>query len=306
MSERKGILLVLATAVISGVSIYINAIGVKFSNPAVFTGMKNLLVGVLFFSVILLLKEWPQIKQLTRKQWYQLITIGLVGGAIPFLLFFKGLSMTIPAQGSFIHKTMFIYVGFLAIIFLKEKLNKSLLFGLGALLIGNILFLGIRPSGIGWGDGLVFLATLFWAAEIIISKKALAQLSARLVAWGRMFFGAVFISFYLLSTRQIGAVFAYNPEQWKWIIITSLFLFGYVFTFYHGLKHVRASVATAILALGAPITGLITIIANQGVGWSLIQVGGVVLMLIGIGLIIGIQRIKSFKNELILNISKNV
>ncbi len=292
MTERKGILLVLTTAVISGVSIYFNALGVKFANPYVFTGIKNLIVGVAFLSLILLLKELPAIKKLTGRQWWQLILIGLIGGAIPFLLFFKGLSLTIAAQGSFIHKTMFLFVGFLAIVFLKEKLNKSLLLGFAALLAGNMLFLGIEPRGVNWGDGLVLLATVFWAVEIVIAKKVLRQLSPRLVAWGRMFFGALFIFVFLLITGQASVLFSYQAVQWKWVFITSAFLLGYVFTFYHGLKYTRASVATAVLALGAPITGLITIIAQGEVSWTLGQMVGVVLMMVGIGLVIGFRQLK--------------
>jgi len=292
MNKQKGLLLVIATAMISGVSIYVNSLGVKFGNPYVFTGLKNLLVGVVFLSLILMLKEWKSIQKLAKKDWLKLGLIGLIGGAIPFLLFFKGLSLTIAAQGSFIHKTLFIFVAFLAILFLKEKMNKSLLIGLGALLIGNFLFLGMKFTGIGLGDVLVLLATMFWAVEIIISKKVLKRLSPRIVAWGRMFFGSVFIGGFLLATGQISAVFAYNPQQWMWIAITSVFLFGYVFTFYHGLKYVRASVATAVLALGAPITGLITLAAQQGATWPVQKIWGLTFILIGIVFIIGWQQIK--------------
>lgn len=292
MSERKGILFILATAVISGVSIYVNSLGVKFGNPYVFTGMKNALVGLALFSLIMALKERKSLRVLTKKQWWQLTLIGLIGGAIPFLLFFKGLSMTIGAKGGFIHKTMFLYVALLAIMFLKEKMNKSVLIGISALLFGNILFLGIKPQGLNWGDGLVFLATLFWAGEIIISKKVLQHLSARIVAWGRMFFGAAFIMLFLAGTNQLSAVFVYNPEQWKWIAITSVFLFGYVFTFYHGLKYVRASVATAVLALGAPITGLITLVVQDGIVWAPQQIWGMALIVFGIVSVIGFKQAK--------------
>lgn len=291
MSERKGILLVLITAIISGVSVYINSIAVKFSNPYVFTGMKNLVVGVAFLSLILALKEWKRLRQLTRKDWWRLLLIGLIGGAVPFLLFFKGLSMTTAAKGGFIHKTLFLYVGLLAIAFLKEKLNKSFLIGLGALLFGNILFLGIKPQAFNWGDGLVFLATLLWAVEIVISKRTLRDVPANTVAWGRMFFGAMFILLFLVNTHQVGAVFAYNPEQWKWIAITSAFLLGYVFTFYHGLKQVRASVATAVLAIGAPITNIITLVAQGNVKWGVPQTWGAILILAGIVLLIGVKSI---------------
>ncbi|MFA5135392.1 MAG: DMT family transporter [Patescibacteria group bacterium] len=295
MNERKGILFVLATALISGVSIYVNGMGVKFANPYVFTGMKNLLVGLGLLLFMLLMKEWQGIKQLKKKDWLRLGLIGLVGGAVPFLLFFKGLSMTSAAQGGFIHKTLFIYVSFLAIIFLKEKLNKSVLLGLGALLLGNFLFLDIQVQTVSWGDVLILGATLLWAVEIILSKRLLATLSPRIVAWGRMFFGAAFIAVFLMLTDQLGSLFAYNPEQWKWVAITSVLLLGYVYTFYHGLKYTRASVATSVLALGAPITSLIAFVATEGVTWSPQKIGGVGVLIIGIVLVVGLE---SFRNML--------
>jgi drug/metabolite transporter (DMT)-like permease len=72
-----------------------------------------------------------------------------------------------------------------------------------------------------------------------------------------------------------------------------VFLVGYVFTFYHGLKRVRASVATAVLAICAPITSLITIIAQGNVNWSLEKTWGVVLMVAGVSLVIGFNQVKS-------------
>lgn len=298
-NQTKGILLVFLTAIISGVSIYVNGLAVKFSNPYFFTGVKNLLVGLAFLSLILLIKEWKSIKALKKNDWLKLILIGLVGGAIPFLLFFKGLSLTTAAKGSFIQKTMFIYVGFLAIIFLKEKLNKSLLVGLAALLVGNVLFLQMKPQPLRLGDLLIFIATLFWAVEIIISKKALQNLSPRVVSWARMFFGSVFIFLFLVFTHQAGLIFKYSAVQWHWILITSAFLFAYVFTFYHGLKYIRASVATAVLALGAPVTSIITLIAQGSIKWSVEQSWGAGLMLIGVILVVGFNKFL-FKRKLVV------
>jgi len=292
MNEKKGIILVLTTALISGVSIYVNSLGVKFANPYVFTGMKNLAVGAFILALILLVKDYKKIKALHKKQWLKLLLVGLIGGAVPFLLFFQGLTMTMAAKGSFIHKTMFIFVSFLAIYFLKEKINKGMLIGLGSLLVGLVLFLGIQPQALAWVDLLIMIATLLWAVEIIISKNLLKNISANVVAGARMFFGGIFIMMLLLVSGQFGEIMAYGSEQWLWIGITSVFLLGYVMTFYHGLKHVRASVATSILALGAPITGLIALIAQDGITWAPQKTLGFLLIVLGIVGVIGISKIK--------------
>ena len=102
--ENKGLLLVLSTAVISGFAIFINKFGVKEFDPYLFAFLRNFFVAFFLVGTILGLKEFKNLKKLTKKNWFVLTTIGLVGGSIPFLLFFKGLSLTTAANGAFITK----------------------------------------------------------------------------------------------------------------------------------------------------------------------------------------------------------
>ena len=102
----KKLHLIFLTAIISGFSIFINKFGVSMGNPYVFTFLKNSAVFVFLFSLILLFNEFKHFKKLKKQDWMKLITIGLVGGSIPFLLFFKGLSLITSAKGAFIHKTI--------------------------------------------------------------------------------------------------------------------------------------------------------------------------------------------------------
>ena len=96
-TKTKGIYLAVITAVISGVSIFINKFAVDAVQPPIlFTGVKNAGVGLLIISIILLSGKWKLLKSLTRKQIFGLIMIALVGGTVPFYLFFTGLSM-VPA-----------------------------------------------------------------------------------------------------------------------------------------------------------------------------------------------------------------
>ena len=106
---KKGYLLVFLTATISGFAIFINQFGVKASSPYVFTWLKNLSVAFLLTGLLLGMKEVRALKNLTKRQWFSLVSIGLIGGSIPFLLFFKGLSLTAAVKGAFLHKTMFLY-----------------------------------------------------------------------------------------------------------------------------------------------------------------------------------------------------
>ncbi|MBN1544843.1 DMT family transporter [Candidatus Woesearchaeota archaeon] len=288
---KRGYLFVLLTALVSGTSIFLNKFGVAGLNPYLFTGAKNLLVAVFLFSALLLFREFRELKKLTHKQWGQLALIGLLGGSVPFLLFFKGLSMASSATSSLIHKSMFIFVAIAAAFFLKEKLNKAFIVAAVLLFAGNLVLLGTISLGFGIPELLILLAVLFWSAETIVSKRALAGLPSRIVAFGRMFFGVIFILAFLAATGNIAGVASLTLPQLGWIVFTSVLLFAYVATWYAGLKIVPAARAGCILVLGSAVTTLLSFIYAGSV--TIAGLSGVALILLGVILIIGYSRIIS-------------
>lgn len=255
----QGILLVVATALISGFSIFLNKYGVNNIDATLFAGLKNILVGILFVLVILVSRDWQAIKNITKKQWTKLALVGLLGGSIPFVLFFQGLKLTSAVQAGFIHKTLFLYVAILGIFFLKEKLSTRSIISLVVMIFGLILFLKIKLFTLNYGDWLILFATLLWSIEIIISKKLLNDLPANIVACSRMLLGGIFIWFFIFWQGGYAQLTSLGFMEWRWVIITALLLFAYVYTFYQGLKYVPAYIATTILTLAVPITALLNL-----------------------------------------------
>jgi len=286
---KKGYFLVFLTAIISGFSIFINKFGVSVINSNIFTFLKNLVVAVLLSGLLILFKDWQKFKKLTNKDWFLLISIGLVGGSIPFLLFFKGLSLINAVQGSFWHKTMFIYVAILAGIFLKERIDKKFLLGGLLLILGNLVILRKLPIVINTGDALVILATIFWAIENIISKYALRETESRIVAWARMFFGCLFIFLFLLTTNQLGLIGGLSFKQISWVLVSGILLLGYVITWYEGLKFVPVSQATAILILGLPITTFLSLVTGGKADLQEILSG--ILIILGVVIVLGLKEV---------------
>ena len=280
MDKKYGVLLVFLTAIISGVSIFTNKYGVSKVEPYTFTFLKNVLVAIFLLSLVLFTKEL-KVANLKKKQIYQLILIGLIGGSIPFLLFFKGLSMTSASVGGFIHKTLFIFASFFALIFLKEKIPKKMLIIALILIIGNFLLLNLKSFSFGIGEFLILIATVMWGLENVISKHVLKQLSGNLVALGRMFFGSLFILLFLIFTNKINIISSLTYNDVIWILLTSVLLLFFVITYYNGLKYIKVSVATSILLLGSPITTLLSyLFSNYNI--SINELFGMVLILVGI------------------------
>lgn len=260
LQKNKGRLLVLGTAIISGFSIFINKFGVSVANPYGVTFLKSATVAVLLCVAIFSMKDFQLLKSLKKKQWRFLIIVGIIGGGVPFLLFFKGLSMTSAASAAFIHKTMLIWIFILAAFFLKEKISRIHYLAGILILGGNMLLLKMSADSFGWGAVLVFLATIFWAVENVISKYLIREISPRIVMWARMLFGSIAILVFLIFSGQMPLLFQIDLQQISWILITSVLLFGYVATWYSGIKRIEVTEAAVILTLGAPITSMLNAI----------------------------------------------
>lgn len=282
---RKGIWLALITAFISGIAIFLNGFFVTklVKDPFILTSIRNSLVAVFLTGLVLGILKISKLKKISPKQWGQLILIGIIGGSIPFLLFFKGLSISSAAavNGAFIHKTLFLWVTFLALIFLKERLSFWQVVALGTLLFGIYLSGGPKNWHFGQGELLVFIAVLFWAVEFVIAKIALKNLPSIIVAWGRMFFGALILLCFLIFTGRIENIGKLNILQWTWILNTAILLGGFVISWYAALKRAPASVVTCVLTLGFPITVILNLVF-QSAKIDYLQILGLILTIISI------------------------
>lgn len=282
---KKGIYLVLITAVISGLANFFNKFGMQAlgKNAYQYTTLKNIIVALILSLVVLTPIIWPKLKRLTKKDWGRLVLIGLIGGSIPFLLFFKGLSLTSAVSASFIHKTLFLWVAILAWPILKERITKLQFFALGILLLGNVIFEGFKGLSWGYAENLILLATLFWAGENVIAKITIKNVDSTVLAWGRMFFGALILIGFLIFTNNTAGLFNINLNQFSWLLLVSALLTGYVVTWYSALKKLPATVVTCFLVLASPITAFLNAafvthkLASQNIWGVLIILMGVLL-----------------------------
>lgn len=256
---RKGVYLVLITAVISGLANFANKFGLMAlgKDAYQYTTLKNLVVALLLSLLILTPWLWRKIRKLNKSNWQTLVLIGLVGGSIPFLLFFKGLSLTSAISASFIHKTLFIWVAILAWPLLKEKITRLQFLALGILLAGVFIFDGFKAFHFGQAELMVLAATLFWAVENVIAKITLKNIEPMIVAWGRMFFGSLFLVGFLVITGQTGHILSMNVSQLGWLFLVSFLLLGYVITWYLALARLPITTTASFLVIAAPITAFL-------------------------------------------------
>ena len=250
-----------AAAIISGANNFLTKIAVTaVKNPVFFTTLKNAIVAVFLIGFIILLKKWPEIKSLTKKQTLKLLAIGVIGGSIPFALYFIGLSRTSALNASLIHKTLFLWVALLAFPILKERMAWPQWLGIGAIFAANLVVGGFSGFKYNSGELMILGATILWAIENIIAKKALRDLSSWTVVAARMTLGSLILGAVVFWQGNIGILSGLNPEQWSWTILTSALLLGYVLTWYTALKFAPATYVATLLVPATLITNILSAI----------------------------------------------
>lgn len=283
---RWGVGLAFATALISGVSIFVNASAVKqLPDAAVYTTLKNGIAAVILIGLAAMTVRPAHVRAMDRRSWGTLVAIGIVGGSVPFILFFSGLAQASAPSAAFIQKTLFVWVALLAVPFLGERLGLAQIGALAVLLGGQ--FLVLPPSGVRWGgaETMILAATLLWAVEAIVAKRLLSSTAAPIVAAGRLGIGLVVLVGYLVATGRIGALGSLTAAQWAWGLGTGLLLGAYVATWFAALRRAPASLVTAILVVGAPITAALQALQTGALpsmpileGQVLIALGAIILV----------------------------
>ncbi len=285
LSQRQGIMLALGAAIVSGISIYVNKFGVaQVKNPFIYTTVKNSIVLVGLLAAVGLLASWKELRGMTLSRWLAWIGLGVIGGGIPFLLFFQGLTTASAASAALIQKSLFIWVALLALPLLKERLGAWQVLGLIVLAVGQFLLQPVTHWG-GWntGDTLILIATLLWAVETILAKRVLGWLSSQTAALGRMGIGALVMWIFLAFTGRAGTAFTLDGTQWFWVAVTAVFLMAYVWTWYSALKWAPATVVTSVLTIGAIITIVLSATFDRQAATAL-QLVAIALLVVGAAL----------------------
>lgn len=289
---RWGVLLAVGAALVSGLAIYLNAFAVKqLPDAAVYTTLKNAVAAFVLIVVALTCGAARDVRTIDRRRWPAVLAVGVIGGSIPFILFFSGLAQASAPSAAFIQKTLFVWVALAAVPFLGERLGIASVIGLLTLLIGQALVL--PPTGIQWGTGetLILVATLFWAAETVIVRRLLGSIPGSVIAALRMGIGLVVLLGYLAVSGRLGVVGGLGAIQWGWVLLTGLILAGYVGTWFAALQRAPASVVTSVLVLGAVVTGTLSALSKGAAPSPPVVVG--YLLIVAAAALIGTSAIRA-------------
>jgi drug/metabolite transporter (DMT)-like permease len=287
MSTRAaGVALAFAAAVISGVSIYVNGHAVKhFGDATVYTTAKNAVAGVLLLVLALAWRRASAAEPgppLDRRRRLGLVAVGVVGGSVPFVLFFEGLARAEATQAAFIQKTLVIWVALLAVPLLRERFGVPHLLAICLLVAGQAWIAGHAGTiAFGEGEAMILAATILWAIEVVLAKRLLGTVPSPTLGAARMAIGTGVLLGWVAVSGRMGALTSLDAEQWRWVLLTGLLLTAYVAVWYAALARAQAIDVTAVLVFGAVVTALLAGAADG----TPVSAAGTVLVAAGAGLI---------------------
>lgn len=290
--RQQGLVLALITACVSGFAVFFNGYGVRawteVADPTTYTTLKNALsaaiIAVIAVSVLSRRRRvepgLPAAKA-PRLLWL----VPLIGGSIPFVLFFEGLAQAQSAQAAFIHKTLLIWVAAIAVVFLRERLSWPHYLAIAFLIGGQLALVGGPAElGLGAGEAMIVAATLLWSIEVVVSKKVLTSVRPIRVSVVRMVGGSVVLGLYTLLRSPEIAWQALTVDHLVWLSVAGVFLSAYVLSWHAALERAPAVDVTAVLVLGAVVTGLLQsgvrgVVFPDPLGMTLILTGAVVIFI---------------------------
>lgn len=302
--RRAGLALAGLAAIISGVAVFVNSYGVKqYSNATAYTTAKNVVAAlVIAIAVVALgrrrpargelperLDEQPAPARVSRRGTaFGIVAVAVVGGSVPFVLFFEGLARASAKDAAFLQKTMVIWVAVLAVVVLKERLRWGHVAAIAALVVGQALlgvkFDSLRPGG---GELMILAATLLWSVEVVVAKRLLAHVDSYTLALARMGLGSILLLAWLVATSQLPALVPSSVSTAGWVVATGLVLGAYVVTWYASLARAGAIDVTAMLVFAVVITAFLdevfkgAALAPQWAGLALVTSGIVAIAFLG-------------------------
>jgi drug/metabolite transporter (DMT)-like permease len=287
-SPKLGYLFAIAAACISGVSVFVNSLGVRaFADPVVYTALKDGLVGLVLLVPLCFSSGWrSEYRHIDGKTWLWLIALALTGGSVPFALFYSGLQQTTAATGALVNHFQFVLVALFAAAFLKERLSAAVWTGMLVLLIATVL--GTNLATLQWNTGsvLIALSTVLFAIDFVIAKHLLRGLATLTVMTARMTLGTAMLFVYVFASSRFVPLAELSATQWQFLMATGFLLLLFTVTTFTAIRHSSVSAVLAIGTAAPIITTALQFFASGTVQLTAVDYAGLALTLFAVVAII--------------------
>jgi len=239
---------------------------VKDAPPMLFATMRFVIMIPLILIFLLSRFGAKEILRTAKEYKWVILAFGLTNAALSNVLQNIGMTLTTPAITSIIQTTGPIFVVIMALIFLKEGMNRFKFVGILFAIAGSILLItGWRfeiEMGSFVGNLLILVSALSYAVSSIIAKGVIKKINPFMLVGLGMMAGALLlvlnsIVLQFIGVESVTAIADFDAETWGMLIYLSIGP-GLIalFAWYYMLEHMQVSRQTFFIYL-IPIFGII-------------------------------------------------
>lgn len=251
--------------------------------PFTFLAVRFLIAAVLLFAFLLLFAR-DTLRALDRRLW-------IAGAILGFWLFLGyafqtfGLQFTTSSKAGFITGLSVVFVPFLALWLLRQKLKRNALFGVGVATIGLALLSLTRDLSVNLGDLLVFFCAISYGMHITLVGRYAPRYPALLLALLQIFFCGIFNLGGALIFEDVSLAFSpdvlFNAYVFSGLLICSVIATAVAFVVQNQFQKFTTPTRTALIFATEPVFAALTGYLFAGDRLDMQQVLGCLLILGG-------------------------
>lgn len=278
-------LMLLGMAIIWGVNFSVLKVSLAEMSPLAFNSLRFTLASALTLGALKLVEGDVG---LTRKDWWRLLRLGLIGNTCYQLLFINGVNLTTAGNSSLILGTPPIFVSIMGTVLGLERLGKRAWLGIFLCFVGiaAIIFCSGRElslaGGTMLGDLLVLGASVCWSIYTVLGKPLMERYSPLRVTTLAMISGTFFLDLCSIPAWLAQDWAAVSWKGWLGLAFSGGLAIALNYVIWNlGVRKVGGA-RTAIYSNLVPVIGLFTAWLTLGEQIFLFQVVGAVVIFAGI------------------------
>jgi O-acetylserine/cysteine efflux transporter len=245
-----------------GVSVVVNKAGLDRSGlpPLDYTALSALVAGVLALPPALL--NTARIASCSKACIAKVFIIGVSASGFAYLMLFWGQNLTSATNAGFVLTLTAFFTVVFASLLLGERVDRRKYPAIGFLFVGlYLLIVGTQSLTLNIGDIFIAGTALVWGITNSIARSVMREISAQVVAWLRLVFGAAFLVCVLRvgPADGISAVWAGD----LWFLASGALVWASILLFYKTIETLGAGLA-ALVVVSSPVVSTIGAVAFLG------------------------------------------
>ncbi len=225
--------------------------------------------------------------RLTRRDWLELLGLGLVGHLLYQYFFIGGLALTTVANSSLMLAATPVVIALLSAVFGQERVSRRHWAGAALSMLGIYIVVGhnvsVSAQGLT-GDLMMVVAVICWAIYTLGARRLISRHSPVGVTGVSMTIGTLL--YVPLMWPHVRAVewTRVSGATWLSLVYSSIFALGVAYTIWYAAVQKIGSARTAVYSNVIPLVAMATAVVFLGEPLELTKIVGAAAVLVGVAL----------------------